>query len=102
MAHWIIEDKGFGGVTYTCSHCREVWNDYYSKFPKSFCAWCGEDIDEDENEYVDEPNKHKENNVIIFPQTIGNLTYYSKEDLFEWVITQQELNKKFIELNISK
>lgn len=39
---------------------------------------------------------------VEFPQTIGNLTYYSKADLFDWVITQQELNKKYIELNWSK
>lgn len=39
---------------------------------------------------------------VEFPQTIGNLTYYSKEDLFEWITTQQELNKKFIEINLSK
>ena len=42
-----------------------------------------------------------EDNTVIFPQTIGNLTYYSKEDLFEWITTQQELNKKFIELNLN-
>lgn len=40
--------------------------------------------------------------IVEFPQTIGNLTYYSKADLFDWVITQQELNKKYIELNWSK
>ena len=39
---------------------------------------------------------------VEFPQTIGSLTYYSKADLFDWVITQQELNKKYIELNWSK
>lgn len=43
-----------------------------------------------------------EDNTVIFPQTIGNLTYYSKEDLFEWITTQQELNKKFIELNLNR
>lgn len=24
-----------------------------------------------------------------FPKTIGNMTYYSKEDLFAWVVNQQ-------------
>ena len=57
MTHWIIEDKGFGGVAYTCSNCREVWNDYYSRFPKDYCAWCGEDVDEDANEYIEEVKK---------------------------------------------
>jgi hypothetical protein len=39
---------------------------------------------------------------VKFPQTIGNMTYYSKADLFEWVETQQQLNKKYIELCWSK
>ena len=26
---------------------------------------------------------------IIFPQTIGNITYYSSKDLIEWVENQQ-------------
>ena len=102
MAHWIIEDKGFGGVVYKCSNCGEVWNDYYCKFPKDFCACCGEDIDDDAEEYIEENNNHKENNIIVFPQTIGNMTYYSKTDLFEWVETQQQLNKKYIKLGWSK
>lgn len=29
---------------------------------------------------------------IIFPQTIGGITFYSKEELIEWVEKQQELN----------
>lgn len=31
--------------------------------------------------------------MVIFPQTIGNITFYSKQELFEWVITQQKMNK---------
>lgn len=42
-----------------------------------------------------------EDEYIIFPQTIGCLTFYSKTDLFEWIETQQELNKKYIELGWS-
>lgn len=57
MAHWIIEDKGFGGVVYRCSNCRESWDDYYCKFPKDFCAWCGESIDEDADEYIEDVKK---------------------------------------------
>ena len=30
-----------------------------------------------------------------FPQTIGNMTYYSKAELFEWIKTQQELNRRY-------
>lgn len=54
MAHWIIEDKGFGGVNYTCSNCGDTWNEYYNKLPKDFCTECGEYIDEDANEYIEE------------------------------------------------
>ena len=31
---------------------------------------------------------------IVFPQTIGSITYYSSEDLIEWVKNQQQLNIK--------
>lgn len=54
MAHWIIEDKGFGGVVYKCSNCGESWNEYYSKFPKDHCVYCREDIDEDADEYIED------------------------------------------------
>lgn len=31
---------------------------------------------------------------VIFPQTIGDITFYSKSELFEWVENQQKLNNK--------
>lgn len=34
-----------------------------------------------------------DNNTLIFPQTIGDITYYNKEELFEWVEKQQEFHK---------
>lgn len=37
--------------------------------------------------------KYNSNNMVIFPQTIGDITFYSKKELFEWVITQQKMNK---------
>lgn len=42
-----------------------------------------------------------EDEYIIFPQAIGSITFYNKTDLFEWVVTQQQLNKKYIELNLN-
>jgi hypothetical protein len=30
---------------------------------------------------------------IVFPQTIGNITYYSSEELIEWVKNQQLCNR---------
>ena len=35
-----------------------------------------------------------EDNAVILPHTIGNITYYSKEELFDWV-KQQQLKMKF-------
>ena len=33
------------------------------------------------------------NNMIIFPQTIGDITFYNREELFDWVINQQIISK---------
>lgn len=79
MAHWIIEDKGFGGVIYRCSNCRESWDDYYCKFPKDFCAWCGEPIDEDAEEYIEEVKK---TGVI---GTWKGIPLVSVPELIEWL-----------------
>lgn len=32
-------------------------------------------------------------NAIIFPQTIGDITFYSSEELIKWVEEQQKMNK---------
>ncbi|MBR5796379.1 MAG: hypothetical protein IKY26_09565 [Erysipelotrichaceae bacterium] len=54
MAHWIIEDNGFGGQTYRCSNCREAWNDLYDDISREdVCPECGESIDEDNTEYIE-------------------------------------------------
>lgn len=34
-----------------------------------------------------------ENNIIIFPYTIGDITFHSKGELIDWVITQQRWGK---------
>lgn len=58
MAHWIIEDHGFGGQIYRCSNCREAWNDlYYDDILRDSCPACGEFINEDEDEYIEELKK---------------------------------------------
>lgn len=33
-------------------------------------------------------------NWIALPHTIGNITFYDKEELIEWVVNQQSLNKE--------
>lgn len=97
MAHWIIEDHGFGGSNYRCSNCRESWNDiYFDVSIEDYCPNCQEFINEDETEYIDEPNKCNKviaSDTIIFPQTIGCITFYSKAELFEWVENQQKINE---------
>lgn len=58
MAHWIIEDHGFGGQYYTCSNCKELWIDiFHDVGGEDCCPACGEPIDIDENEYIDELKK---------------------------------------------
>lgn len=53
MAHWIIEDKGFGGQLFECSNCGDVWNDIFHSEVGCWdvCPSCGEEMDE-EREYV--------------------------------------------------
>jgi hypothetical protein len=64
MAHWIIENQGFSGTLYQCSNCRSCWNDLYDDVRKLdvdnlFCPKCGEPLNEDETEYIDELNTYK-------------------------------------------
>lgn len=65
MAHWIIEDHGFGGQYYTCSNCGEVWNDiFHDVGGEDSCPACGEPIDIDENEYIDEVRPRRKDRQI--------------------------------------
>lgn len=34
--------------------------------------------------------------TIVFPQTIGNITFYSSKELIKWVEYQQEINNRRI------
>jgi hypothetical protein len=48
-------------------------------------------------------SRHDLDNSLILPHTIGNITYYSKEELIEWVENQQEINNKYqIKLELSQ
>ena len=60
MAHWIIEDQGFGGQVYKCSECGDSWNDIYSDISRETeCPNCGALIHEDETEYIENNNRLK-------------------------------------------
>lgn len=90
MAHWIIEDHGFGGAWYKCSSCGKSWYDLLEKVPRGDnCQSCGEPINEDENEYIEDKPKRR-SNTMTFPYTIGKITFYTAEELREWVIAQQD------------
>ena len=54
MAHWIIEERGFGGSFYKCSACGKVWNDIFSNvWTEDNCPVCGAPMNE-ETVYIDE------------------------------------------------
>lgn len=58
MAHWIIEDHGFGGQYYRCSECGESWCDIYDDVcGEEKCPNCGAPINEDETEYLEKSEK---------------------------------------------
>lgn len=75
MAHWIIEDHGFGGQIYRCSNCRESWNDLFN----DCCGWdicenCGETIDEDATEYVEDTKKVNVEYIILKASKTAKIT----------------------------
>lgn len=59
MAHWIVDDRGFGGVYYRCSDCRGSWCNIYSDVSDGdeTCPNCGAAMNEDETEYVEEKKR---------------------------------------------
>lgn len=53
MSHWIVDDKGFGGIFYICSNCGQVFSSIANNAEfEECCPNCGENID-DETEYID-------------------------------------------------
>jgi DNA-directed RNA polymerase subunit RPC12/RpoP len=53
MAHWIIDDHGFGGTYYTCSECGEIyWDILDHGCGGDTCIRCGSPMDEDETVYM--------------------------------------------------
>lgn len=39
-------------------------------------------------------SRHQLDNWLCLPQTIGNITFYSKKELIEWIENQQALNEE--------
>ena len=65
MAHWIIDDHGFGGQFYKCSDCWYIWCDIYNDhLSEDNCPSCGAPIDEDENEYIQDKKRFNIPNIF--------------------------------------
>lgn len=53
MAHWIIDDHGFGGTYYRCSECGDVWNDIFEDMcGEEKCPSCGAKMNDEETVYM--------------------------------------------------
>ena len=59
----------------------------YLRYGKQYTKEC-----DDKCNYAKAVKEKKEliENAIIFPQTIGDITFYSKDELFEWVENMQK------------
>lgn len=59
----------------------------YLRYSKQYTKEC-----DDKCNYAKAVKEKKEliENAIIFPQTIGDITFYSKDELFEWVENMQK------------
>lgn len=54
MAHWIIDDHGFGGQYYKCSECGAgFWDIFDDVCGEEACPKCKSPINEDENVYTE-------------------------------------------------
>ena len=53
MAHWIIDDHGFGGTFYTCSECGKLyWDIHDDGGGGEECPYCSSSMDTDANVYM--------------------------------------------------
>lgn len=51
---WIVNDRGFGGVFYTCDNCGKIYcNLFEDPGLWDTCPNCGLIIDDDRNVYLD-------------------------------------------------
>lgn len=89
MAHWIVADKGFGGVYYTCSNCKESWWDIYEQGMSTWekCPNCGEELEEDHEEYVEESPLDKLKKAV---SNITNVNIYKSYGYLEGKVTTLE------------
>lgn len=69
MAHWTIEDLGFGGTVYYCSECKDVFNDIYHRICSDGpCPNCGAVMNEDEAVYLDDTRERSDDTESLYPK----------------------------------
>ena len=79
MAHWIIEDHGFGGQYYRCSECRESWCDIFKDVSmEEKCPNCGASINEDETEHIEKKPAFSFNPSLIITNRVKALQAYNE------------------------
>ena len=56
MAHWIVDDRGFGGTYWICSACKDSFCDLFHDVSSitEECPTCGSHMDEEAVEYLKE------------------------------------------------
>ena len=97
MAHWIIEDHGFGGQFYKCSNCGDAWCDIYRDVSmEENCPSCGEVMDNELIEYKD----GLQNSIASVTRKLDRIKWYNPEN---WTISTRfryyaELNAKLVQL----
>ena len=65
-----------------CFECLNRYGKEYAEECENTCDYAK----------VAKENKELKDNTLIFPHTIGNITFYTKQELVEWVEIQQILN----------
>lgn len=100
MAHWIIDDHGFGGQYYRCSECGKGWCDIYSDVSmEENCPNCGVSINEDENEYIEKKKKptFSFNPALVITRRSETIRAYDEMETTLIKLTGYDM-KKLIEL----
>lgn len=103
MAHWIIDDRGFGGMFYTCSNCKSVFSNICRDDPGRWdtCKDCGARFTE-EAVYTDEL-ENDETKKAVYIKDIEKAMRESKNGIggkrVSLVSLTKTLLKQQIELN---
>lgn len=75
LAHWLVEDQGFAGTTYTCSNCGESFNNLFHRvYEFDKCPKCEAPIigEIERRERVAAPIHMLSANIILATPYIGS------------------------------